>query len=160
VTLLTLEQAIPVGVGLLLDSTTLISYLKGNERASPVATHVVDQFVVGGRNTATVSTITVMELLVHPLRDGDDSLYRQVVLFFMHTMNLHVASVDFRVAHEAAILRASLGLKPPDALILASGRSLSVRYFVCNDHEWKRKVGSPLSRDMTVCYLEDHLPFP
>jgi predicted nucleic acid-binding protein len=155
-----LERALPAGDTMLLDSAVLICYFKGNESASPVAAHVVDAFVMTGRNRATVSMVTAMELLVYPMQTGDDVLYRQVVFFLSHTPNMDLMPVDFLVAHEAAYVRATLALKPPDALIVATGRVSAVRHLVSNDHEWKYKMAPPSAQRLAVCYLEDHLPFP
>jgi predicted nucleic acid-binding protein len=142
------------------DTSTIASHFKGNEPASPVATQVIDHFVAAGRNPAVVSTVTAMELLVPPLRDHDDALYRSVVFFLRHTRNLQMADITFGVAHEAAAVRAQYGLKTPDALIVATGRIRSVRHVVSNDGEWRRKLGEVSSFGIAVCYLEDHLPFP
>ena len=154
-----LQRALPAGDGLLLDSTALVSYFKGTELVSPVAAHVVQEFVITGRNPATVSAVTAMELLVDPIQRSDDVFLRQVEFFLLYSPHLQLAPVDFRVAQEAARLRALLRLKPPDALIMATGRILNVQRLVCNDAEWKRKLRSA-QREIPVCYLEDHLPFP
>lgn len=58
-----IEQAIPEGHRVLLDTAALIAYLDGSEKANPVATHVMDDFVKTGRNQAVISMITVMELM-------------------------------------------------------------------------------------------------
>jgi predicted nucleic acid-binding protein len=154
-----LEAALPPGDLLLLDTTVIISYFKGTETISPVAAHVVDQFVSVGRNPAVVSALTAMELLVPPIREQDDALYRQVTFFLRNTSNLRAADVDFAVAQEAAALRAAYNIKPPDALIMGTGRAHHARHFVTNDAEWKRKIGTESSLEIRVCYLEDHLPF-
>ncbi|HZS94109.1 MAG TPA: PIN domain-containing protein [Chloroflexota bacterium] len=155
-----LEQALPQGNLLLLDTTTVISYFKGNEPASPVATQIVDGFIANGRNPAKASAVTAMELLVSPLRLRDEALLRQVTFFLQHFPNLTVESVDFATAQQAAALRATYNFKTPDALILATSRAHGVRYLVSNDEEWRRKLTRLPHRDLEVCYLEDHLPFP
>lgn len=155
-----LEAALPPGDLLLLDTTVIVSYFKGTEAASPAATHVVDQFVARARNRAVVSALTAMELLVPPIRDQDRMLYRQVVYFLLNTVNLTVADADFEVAREAAWLRATYNFKPPDALIMGTGRALHAQHLVTNDGEWKRKLGTAPSPGITICYLEDFLPFP
>jgi predicted nucleic acid-binding protein len=160
VTLASLGAALPPGDRLLLDTTVIISYFKGTESASPVATHVVDQFVAGGRNPAVLSALTAMELLVAPVREQDDVLQRQVLFFLLNTTGLTVAVADLAVAQEAASLRALYSFKPPDALIMGTGRATGAEHLVTNDAEWKQKLGiTPLARPR-VCYLEDHLPFP
>ena len=63
-----LEAALPAGDRILLDTTALAAYLEAAEPAHPVARHVIDSFVAGGRNPAIVSTVTVMEILIRPLR--------------------------------------------------------------------------------------------
>jgi predicted nucleic acid-binding protein len=135
-----LESALPEGERLLLDTTTLIAYLDGGETVSPIATHIVDEFVRTGRNESIVSMVTVMEVLVRPLRQGPRGPYQHVVL-------------------EAASLRATYNLRPPDALISASGLAAEVGYLITNDAEWSSKL-HPLSRRAAICYLGSHLPFP
>jgi hypothetical protein len=71
-----LESALPEGERLLLDTTTLIAYLDGGETVSPIATHIVDEFVRTGRNESIVSMVTVMEVLVRPLRQGPRSCWK------------------------------------------------------------------------------------
>ncbi len=155
-----LVDALPPGDLLLLDSTVVISHFKGTEGTSPVATYIVDRFVAGGRNPAIVSALTVMELLVAPIRERDDALYRQMLFFLQNTTNLRVAMVDFAVSQEAATLRAIYNFKAPDALIMGTGRAEQARRFVTNDGEWKRKLPDTMSPGIKVCCLEDHLPFP
>jgi predicted nucleic acid-binding protein len=160
VTRASLEAALPPGDLLLLDTTVIVSHFKGTEAASPVATHVVDQVVAGSRNPAIVSTLTAMELLVPPIREQDHVLYRQVIFFLLNTFDLNLADADLAVAREAAWLRATYNFKSPDALIMGTGRALHAQHLVTNDAEWKRKLGIASSLGITICHLEDHLPFP
>jgi predicted nucleic acid-binding protein len=158
VTLESVEEALPPGDLLLLDSTVIISYFKGNEAVSPVATYVVDRCVGAGRNPGIVSVLTAMELLVSPIRERDDQLQRQVTYFLLNTPGLWVADADFAIAQDAAALRATYNFKPPDALIIGTGRIAGARHLVTNDDEWNRKLGSVSDLEIAVCYLEDHLP--
>jgi predicted nucleic acid-binding protein len=153
-----LEQAIPAGDRLLLDSSTLISYLNGNERSSPVAVLVLDECVKPGRNEAYVSMVTVMEVLVRPLRRGPDS-FQTVLNFLTRFPHLTPLEVDMGVAHQAANLRAFAGFKPADALTIASGFMAGVGHLVTNDDRWLKLTNFPDQR-ISVCYLEWHLPFP
>ncbi|MGH2441735.1 MAG: type II toxin-antitoxin system VapC family toxin [Chloroflexota bacterium] len=153
-----LEAAIPPGELLLLDTTVIVSYFTGTEAVSPVAAHLVDQLVAGGRNPAVVSAVTTMELLVQPLRERDDALYRQIIFFLLNTFGLKVSDADFAVVREAAWLRANYSFKPPDALIVGTGPALHARHFVTNDGAWERKLAPVPSLGITVCYLEDWYP--
>lgn len=153
-----LERTIPVGDRLLLDSTTLISYLGGGEDVSPIATCVLDDFVLSGRNEALVSMVTVMELLVRPLRRGPEQ-YRHVLDFVANFPNLRPVVVDLPVAQEAAALRATHGFRAADALTIATGLIYQVGCLVTNDRDWSSRLASISSR-IQVCRLQAHLPFP
>ena len=133
-----LERRVPAQAGLLLDSTTIIAYLNGGESVSPVAAHIIDYWVKSGRNTAAISMITVMEVLVKPMQ-----LQVGVVAardFLTRFPNFIQCEVDMRVAIEAARLRAQYGFKPPDALIIATGVVRQVGHLVTNDARWMKKL--------------------
>lgn len=152
-----LEHAIPAGDRILLDTTTLIAYFDGRERVSPVAATVLDEFVREGRNEAIVSMVTVMELLVRPLRVGPPAA-RHIMDFLSHWPHLRAMEIDLYVAQESASQRATYGFKPPDALIIGTGLIAQVGHVVTNDEMWKTKL-APISKRLQVCYLADHLPF-
>jgi predicted nucleic acid-binding protein len=159
VTLASLERSIPTGNRLLLDAATLIAYLNGGEPVSPIAIHVVDEFVRSGRNSAVVSMVTVMEVLVRPLRLGPGEPYRHVMDFLTRFPNLHPLPVDLPVAQEAASLRATYRFSPPDALTVATGIVGQVGHLVTNDGAWSSKL-QPVAARVVVCTLAEHLPFP
>jgi predicted nucleic acid-binding protein len=151
-----LEAAIPAGDRLLLDSTALIAYLNGGEPASPVINVVIDDFVRSGRNTAVVSTVTAMEILIQPVRliPGPD---QHVLNFLSHFPNLTAVDVDLDVALRAANVHVFAGYSQSDALVIASGFGAGVGHLITTDDRWGRLVGfSP--RQLQVCYLMDHLP--
>ncbi len=156
-----IDMALPVGEPILLDTTAIIAYLSrgaGGETISGAAAYVLDELVRTGRNAATVSAVTVMEALVRPIRLGTKEQRQHVVDFLSNFPNLQVLSVDFDVAEKAAVLRATYNLATPDALIVASGLLAGARHIVTNDDEWRRKLNR-VSERITVCYLEEHLPF-
>src|SRR6185503_18695672 len=97
----TLEAAIPAGATIVLDSSTVLAYLDGGERVSPVAAVVIDDFVATGRNTGVVSAVTVTEALVRPMRADSVSAVALVEAFLRHFANLRVEPVSFAVAREA-----------------------------------------------------------
>jgi predicted nucleic acid-binding protein len=155
VSLDSLNRAVHEGDQLLLDSSMLIAYLDGQEATSPIASHIVEQFVRRDRNTALISTVTAMEILVRPLQRGA-SHGQHVYAFLTSWPHMQVVPVDLPIAHQAATLRAAYALKPADALIVASGLLHGVGVLVTNDERWKKaKIGN-----IRVCYLSDHLPFP
>lgn len=115
-----------------LDTSSLICYLDDWEEATPAARAVIDGFVATGRCDAVISTATVAELLVQPIRLG-----RAVVdgaLGFLDSLDgLQIRSVDFLVAAEAARIRAETGIPLPDALVIATAVLTSSQVLVTND---------------------------
>ncbi|HLI77656.1 MAG TPA: PIN domain-containing protein [Acidobacteriaceae bacterium] len=146
------------GERILLDSSTLISYLNGNESVSLVATHLIDTWVRSGRNRAVVSMVSVTELLVRPLRMGAPDSYETVHDFLTTFPHLSAMNVTLPIAQETAALRAQWNFTTPDALTIASGIAGQVGWLVTNDDRWKQLA--PIARRIRVCFLADCLPFP
>ncbi len=153
-----LEQDIHVGDTILLDSSVLIAYLNGREPTSPVATHIIDEFLKRGRNEAIISMVTVMEVIVQPFRVST-STGRHALNFLTRTTNLLPQPIDVQVAHQAALLRAAYNFKTPDALVIATGFVHGADVLATNDHRWNA-LQQPSDMRVSVCFLDRHLPFP
>lgn len=153
-TIASLEQALPAGDRLLLDTTALAAYLDATEETHDLMRHVIDVLVGSGRNPAIVSMITVMEILVRPLRATPPG-HHTVMAFIRGQPNLTAVPVDLQVAQDAASLRAAHRFSPPDALIVGTGFAAQVGHLVTNDRDWARKLGG-LEARIRVCTLSDH----
>jgi predicted nucleic acid-binding protein len=153
----TLLAKIPAGDRLLLDTTVLAAFLDATDATHPVAVCVLKDLVESGRNPAVVSMITVMEILVRPLRQSPPG-HHTVLAFLRSHANLEVVPVDLQIAQEAATLRATHRFTPPDALIVGTGIATQVGHVVTNDGDWKKKL-SPISTRISVVQTADHLPF-
>jgi Predicted nucleic acid-binding protein, contains PIN domain len=146
------------GDRLLLDTSLLAAYLDDTETTHPVARHVLDELVKSGRNPAVVSMITVMEILVRPLRRTPPG--HHTILAFLRTHPyLTCVPVDLQVAQEAAHLRAAKRFSAPDALVVGTGIATQVRHLVTNDRNWLTKLAD-MSPRISVIRTGDHLPFP
>lgn len=154
-TIASLEQALPEGDRLLLDTTALAAYLDATEATHDLARHVIDTLVGPGRNPAIVSMITVMEILVRPLRATPHG-HHTILAFIRGQPNLTAVPVDLEVAQDAASLRAAQRFSPPDALIVGTGFAAQVGHLVTNDGDWARKLRGLESR-IRVCTLSDHI---
>ena len=153
---ISIEDAIPPGQAVLLDTTTLAAYLDTSEATHPVARDVVELFVGEGRNPAAISTITAMELLVRPLR-AEPPRDLAVLAFLTRQPNLEIVAVDLGVAEAAARLRAAHRFSPPDALVIGTAITLGIRLLVTNDFEWARKLERTNSL-LRVVTLAEHRP--
>jgi predicted nucleic acid-binding protein len=153
-----LVTTIPAGDRLLLDTSVLAAYLDATDATHPVAVCVLKELVESGRNPAVVSMITVMEILVRPLRRSPPG-HHTVLAFLRSHPNLAAVSVDLQIAQEAATLRATHRFAPPDALIVGTGIAAQVGHLVTNDSTWKTKL-SVIADRIKVVRTADHLPFP
>ncbi len=143
-----LEQAIPAGATILLDTSAILAYLSGAEPTSPAAAMVLDRMVATGRNAAILSVVTVTETLVRPMRSGSDQAVHLVEAFLERFPNLRVEPVTREVARRAASIRAATAAPTPDALILATGVTAGAPIAISHDLRWARvikRAGLPLA---------------
>ena len=153
-----LLRTIHEGDRLLLDTTVLGAYFDATDVTHPVARYVLDELVAKGRNPAIVSMITVMEILVRPLR-ASPPRHHTVLAFLRTHANLECIPVDLQVAQDAAHLRAAERFTPPDALIVGTGLACQVGHVVTNDQNWTGKLAR-MGKRIGVVQTSDHLPFP
>lgn len=138
---------------MLVDTSVVIAYLSGTEETSDLARELFDAFVATGRNVAFLSMITVEEILVRPFRVGPSALARTEG-FLRHFADIGLVVIDYDVAREAARLRATAGLRTPDALILASALVHGVDVLVTNDRAL-RAVAQSAAPGLGRCLLDD-----
>jgi len=115
-----------------LDTAPLIYFVEEH----PVYLPVVDPFfeaVERGDIQAVTSTLTLAEVLVHPYRHGNQSLARHYSRILLNSRNLKTLPVSSEIAAEAARIRATYGLKTPDAIQLATARVGNATAFLSND---------------------------
>ena len=98
-----------------------------------------DAFVATGRNPASLSTVTVAEILVRPFRHGASAV-STAEGFLQHFADIRLVPVTYEVAREGARLRASTDLPLPDALILASAVVAGVDVVVTAHRSWRLRL--------------------
>jgi predicted nucleic acid-binding protein len=86
-----------------------------------------------GAFTAVTSTITLTEVLVHPLRFKQQELARKYREILMDTKYLRIIPVSPAIAETAAELRAAHALRTPDAIQIATSLHQSADFFLTND---------------------------
>ncbi len=84
------------------------------------------------------STITVSEVLIHPLRLGADNLRDEYLDLFLNSANLEIQSIDIEVAQRAAELRVAHNIRLPDALQIAAALHAGCTAFLTNDRQLSR----------------------
>jgi predicted nucleic acid-binding protein len=136
-----LADAIPAGTSLLVDTSVVLAYVAGGERASELATQLFDAFTATGRNPTALSAVTVAEILVRPFRAGTPAV-STAEGFLRHFGDLRLIDVTYAVAREAARIRAETDLAMPDALVIASAAVAEIDILVTSDRQWTTRLAS------------------
>ncbi len=120
-----------------LDTSVLIYELEANPRYIPWV-HPIFQWLEKPASYAVTSTITMLELLVHPYRRSDIDTVNRFYALLSTYPNLHWVDLTLPVADHAARLRAEYNLKAPDAVQAASVLESQATGFISNDPPFRR----------------------
>ena len=121
-----------------LDSNILIYLFEDSGPRGARAMQIVSALSARG-DYLVISTFTLGELLVKPLRAGDQVLanrYRQ----FVRAPSVKMMQFDETAAEAFAKIRQDRGIKPPDAIQLATASKEGCDLFVTNDERLSRAV--------------------
>ena len=120
-----------------LDTSVFIFEVEENRKYIEMV-HPVFRWLEKPASYAITSTVSMLELLVHPYRRSDlDTVNRFYALLTTYP-NLHWVELTLPIADAAARLRAEFNLKTPDAIQAASAMSLQATGFISNDPAFKR----------------------
>jgi predicted nucleic acid-binding protein len=120
------------GSAVAIDTAPVIYFIE----KSPAYVELVSPFFEAldrGDFRAVTSTITLTEVLIHPLRNGNRALAERYFRILTESRNLAVLPVSDVIASEAAALRAMHGFKTPDAIQMATGLVGGASSFLTND---------------------------
>lgn len=115
-----------------LDTAPLIYFIEADLVRLPIVRPLFEALDRGDINAVT-STITLLEVLVQPLRRGDDRLAQQYRAILFNAAGLTTYPVSVAVSEEAARLRAAHNLRTPDAIQMATALLGGATHFVTND---------------------------
>jgi predicted nucleic acid-binding protein len=79
------------------------------------------------------SVITLIEVCVHPQRQGRLDLVQAYERALLHSQQIRMLPVDVTLARRAVALRAQYGIHVPDALQIATAMEAGATVFVTND---------------------------
>ena len=138
------------GKSLFLDTAPLIYFIEKNRRYHDIIKPVISQ-IDALETEGLSSTITLLEVLVHPLRDGNKKLANMYKAILLTSNGLVTHEISHAISERAALLRAKHGLKTPDAIQLATATQHKADYFLTNDPALKKVKG------VKVLVLDDYL---
>jgi predicted nucleic acid-binding protein len=123
------EQAL-----LLLDTAPVIYCLEGHPKLAARFAPIFDAHAEG-RILFAATTITVCEVLTGPMKARDISMVRHCRAIFD---TWQIVELDSEIAESAARLRASLGLRLPDAVQVSSALAIKAAALVTHDRDFSR----------------------
>lgn len=127
------------------------SFIYSIERIDPYRA-ILDtlwQTVSLGKMMVITSELTLLEVLVKPLKVGDIATATTFRAVLQSTSDVQMLPITQAVLEEAARLRATLSLKTPDAIHAATALSNGCSDFVTNDSAFRRVA------DLTVTVLSE-----
>lgn len=124
--------------------TSIFIYLM--DRHAEYGTAVRPLFEAADRGEARLvtSAVTLLEVLVVPLRAGDTALARRYQALLTASRGLTLVDLDRPLLYAAAQLRATHGVPTPDALQLAAGLRHRCGCFLTNDRRLPEVPGLPV----------------
>lgn len=130
----------PTSGGVYVDSNSVIYRVEGTEPLATASAPLWEALQVGLCRLIT-SELTLLEVLVKPLRDGNlalASVYRKVVA---ETEGLACLAIDRETLELASRIRADHRLRTPDSIHAATAIRSGASLFVTNDGDFRRVVG-------------------
>lgn len=127
-----------------LDTAPLIYFIEEN----PTYLETIRPFFVAmdrGEFRVVTSTVTLLEVLVHPFRRGEKELAQQYRDILLGAEGLITISLSQDIAEVAARLRASHNIRTPDAIQMATALRAGASHFLTND------VRLPSARAKSPC---------
>lgn len=120
------------GKTVFLDTAPLIYFIEGHSSYQRALASLFELNDAGGFMLLT-TTITLLEVLVKPLREGNLAVARQYRDILTNAPNIEILDVSTSMAEKAALLRATHNLKTPDSIQLAAALEAGADYFLTND---------------------------
>ena len=134
-----------------LDTAPFIYYLEEHDVYLPLLDPLFAS-VTDGTVRVITSTVTLLEVLVAPSRDGDDDLVHRYRQMLLDTRGIDVHPVSESVASTAARLRGEHAIRTPDAIQLATAICGHASHFPTNDRRM------PSLPDIELLLIDDLLP--
>ena len=133
-----------------LDTAVFIYFIEEDRRFLEIVKPVFAAMDRGVLEGAT-SGLTLLEVLVAPYRADNFPLAERYEALLTRSRGLRLVDLDRPVLKSAALLRARVRLKPPDAIQIAAALAARCTAFLTND----RKI--PAMPGLRILQLRDYL---
>ena len=127
---------------LVIDTAPIIYVLEDHPAFAPRFMPVFERAEAGDYELV-ITTTTLAEVLVGPLRRGDESLAREYRDTLTSPPAWHVVDLTAGIAHRAARIRGRTGLRLPDAVQVATAIETASMGLVTHDRDFAALDRSP-----------------
>ena len=114
------------------DTAPIIYYVEANATYDALVSAVFDE-VKHGAITGITSTLSMTDMLVQPIRAGNNTLKARYTALLLRSRNFNTISIDPAISERAAELRAKYSLRTPDAIQIAAAIHSNCEAFLSND---------------------------
>ncbi len=121
---------------LFIDTAPLIYFIEGHSEYQSKLEKLFESNDAGEFQFIT-STITLLEVLVKPLREGQYKIAEQYQQILNSASGIDIFDITTAISIKAATLRATHNLRTPDALQIATAIERQADYFFTNDAQLK-----------------------
>jgi predicted nucleic acid-binding protein len=119
-----------------LDTAPLIYFIEGNSEYQQCLKQVFEANDRGDFSFIT-SSITLLEVLVKPIRENQTALADKYKAILTGAAGIEILDVTLNIATKAAELRAKYNLRTPDAIQIGAAIEYKSDYFLTNDTQLK-----------------------
>lgn len=120
-----------------IDTAPLIYFIEGNSEFQQNLSEIFEANDKGEIQFLT-STLTLLEVLVQPLRLNRKDLVEKYERILTLSSHIEIAELNIITSRKAAELRAKYNLKTPDAIQIATAIENNITLFMTNDAALKR----------------------
>lgn len=120
-----------------LDTMCFIYHFEANPKYIPF-TNTLFEMIESEALRATTSTLTLAEVLVKPIEQGNLAARDDYKYALTNFPNLSLCEISAVIAEEAAHLKARYGIRLPDAIQLAASINQGAQAFITNDRSLKK----------------------
>lgn len=119
------------------DTAPLIYFVEQHSDYFPLMLSVM-QLIDRGDVRGVCSSLVISEVLVYPLRTGNNDLAQKYETVISNSRHFQIAAFETSIARRTAELRARYGLRLADAAHLATALELGCQAFLTNDTAFAR----------------------
>ncbi|MBS3772467.1 MAG: PIN domain-containing protein [Bacteroidales bacterium] len=119
-----------------LDTAPLICYIEERKGSIEILDPLFNLNISGYTEFIT-STLTLLEVLVLPIRLKRQDLVDQYEMILTQSDSIHIIELNLGISRLAAEIRAEYNYKTPDSIQLATAINSNSDYFLTNDKKLK-----------------------